>query len=555
MKIYDQNESFSILDWEGIDPQIAVPQKVEISEALSVFVDGYQFMPSFRAGIFDGKKYFFDMLPNGNMQIPKGLVQSVIKKFNKYLSEPYVAMNHPDPVTMEELQAFISTLDLPFSPRDYQVEAVLKTLNEARKINLMATSSGKSMTIYILMRWMMHKGHRGVLIVPNVGLVEQMLNDFKDYNFRDIDDFVHIIYAGKPKHFDKPITISTWQSTYRSKELFADLDYIFVDEAHLAKAESLQDILAVSEKCLFKVGFTGTLPKSFVDRFTLTATLGKSDKIITAQGLIERGYATPVHIVSLYMNYNDEDKKVVKKMTFQKETKFIEEHYARNNYLAKLAIQTTKKYGNTLMLYNTISHGEFLLKLVLQNKFGINEVSVLEKVTPKKLENALLENPEKIFTINPLTPKDKKLIMKHMSEAEMNERFDCLKNYNIYLIKGDVDGEIRNQIRGYVENTDDAIVIASYGTTSTGTSIKRIHNIILTASTKSSIRLNQSIGRGMRQHAEKSEMRLFDVIDDFSKKLSNGKIQNKNYALKHSFERLEEYLEQGYPIKEIEINL
>ena len=555
MKIYDKNESFSVLDWEGIDPTLAIQQKVEITEALSVFVDGYQFMPSFRAGMWDGKKYFFEMEPNGNIEIPKGLVQSILKKFNKYMSEPYHPLNLPEQVDLPEIWDFIRTLDLPFEPRDYQVEAVVKTLNEARKINVMATSSGKSMTIYILMRWMMAKGMKGVLIVPNVGLVEQMFGDFKEYNFKTMDEHVHIIYSGKEKHFDKPITVSTWQSTYKAKALFKGIDYIFIDEAHLAKADSLQEILAMSENCLFKVGFTGTLPKVHVERFTLAATLGKSEKIITAQGLIEAGYATPVEIISMYLNYQEAEKKLVKKMKYPQEIKFIEEHHGRNNFIAKLAVGATQKYGNTLILYNTISHGEFLLKLVLQNKFGLDSVSVLEKVTPMRLAKALELDPKMLFTINPLTPKDEKLILKHMTREEMNAKFDNLSKYNIYIIKGEIDAEIRNQIRGYVEDSNDAIVIASYGTTSTGTSIKRLHNVFLASSTRSSIRLNQSIGRGMRQHAEKSLMRIFDFVDDFSKKLKNGKIQNKNHTLKHSYERMDEYLEQGYPIKEKEIFL
>jgi superfamily II DNA or RNA helicase len=538
-----------------MDTKEALELKIKLTEVLSCFVDGYQFMPSYRAGVFDGKKYFFEMTSEGNMKIPKGLVQSIIKKFGNSMTNHYQPLRAPISVTTEQINDFIETLDLPFPPRDYQVEAVVKTINEARKICVMATSSGKSMTIYILMRFFLSLNMKGVLIVPNVGLVEQMFNDFSDYNYKTMDEDVHIIYAGKEKNFDKPITISTWQSTYKAKELFKDIDYIFIDEAHLAKGDSLSEILGASENCLYKVGFTGTLPKNHADRFSLTATLGKSEKIITAQGLIDRGFATPVNIINMYLNYPEEDKSLVKRMKYPQEIKFIEEHYQRNDYLAKLAIQATKKYGNTLMLYNTINHGEFLLKLVLQNKFGLENVQVLEKITKMRLEKALALEPEKLFTISPLTPKDRKLISKYMDESEIEAKFDNLSKYNIYLIKGEIDGEVRNQIRGFVENVDDAIVIASYGTTSTGTSIKRIHNIFLVSSTKSSIRLLQSVGRGMRQHTEKDMMRLFDFVDDFSHKTKTGKVQNKNHVLKHSYERLDNYIDQGFPIIEKEINL
>lgn len=91
------------------------------------------------------------------------------------------------------------------------------------------------------------------------------------------------------------------------------------------------------------------------------------------------------------------------------------------------------------------------------------------------------------------------------------------------------------------------------GTLSTGVNIKNLHNIMLCASTKSYVRVMQTIGRGLRLHASKDKMRLFDFIDDFSKKTKTGKIQNKNYMLKHSTERIEFYFEAGFPIKEKEI--
>jgi len=556
MKIYDQDESYSILDFSDMDVKDIMDLKISLVDALSCYVEGYKFMPQYRAGTFDGKKYFFDVLPDGNMRIPKGLVQSIIKLFRKHITEEYQPLRKPEYVSTEEIEQFVETLDLPFPPRSYQIEAVVKTINDARKICVMCTSSGKSMTIYILLRYFMSKGMKGILIVPNVGLVEQMFGDFKEYNFKNIDDFVHVIYAGKDKNFDKPITVTTWQSGMRMHEdNFAGLDYVFIDEAHLAKGDSLTALINASKNCLYKVGFTGTLPKVHADRFTLSATLGKSEKIITAQGLIDLGFATPVSIISMYLNYPEEEKKIVKKLKYQQEVKYIEEHYRRNNFIAKLAVHSTKMYGNTLLLYNTLSHGEFLLKLVLQNKFGLSNVQVLEKITKMRLEKALELDPEKLFTLTPLTPKDKKLITKYMSKEEMEEKFDTLSNYNIFIIKGDIDGETRNKIRALIEAVDDAILIASFGTVSTGVSIKRLHNIFLCSSTASSIRLLQSVGRGMRQHKDKSVVRLFDFIDDFSKKLKNGKMQNKNHVLKHSFNRLDDYIEQGFPIKEKEVDI
>lgn len=546
-----------------MDDSNALEIKLEMMESLSCYVEGYQFMPSYRSGVFDGKKHFFDMTPEMNIKIPKGLVQTVVKRFGKHLEEDYVPLVTVPETPMSELLEIVDDLNLPFEPYDYQLKAVHIALNDPRKILVAATGAGKSLILYMLMNAFMVKGMKGFLIVPNIGLAEQMRSDFIDYarNFENpeayVDNYLHLVYGGKEKHFDKPMTISTWQSAIRmDEESFLDLEYVCVDEAHLATGDSLQHLLSISSNCVYKIGLTGTLPKNYEHRFTLGATLGKSEPIINPQGLIERGLATPVSILMWYLNYTEEEKKLVKKMTYQKETKFIEEHYARNNFIARLAVQVTKKFGNTLMLYNTLSHGEFLLKLVLQAKFGV-EATLLSKVTPKQVEKLLNENPDidKIYTLTPLTPKDKKVLMKFFTPEEIEEKFDNLSKYNIYLIKGDIEGETRNEVRALIEKVDDAIVIATYGTASTGLNIKRLHNIFMCASTKSSVRLRQSTGRGMRLHGEKEMMRLFDFVDDFSKKLKNGKVQNKNYALKHSYERLESYFSDGFPITEKEIEL
>ena len=318
MIIKDLNESYSLLEFKDTeDLNTIMNQKLEIMEALSVFVDGHEFTPRFRAGVWDGKKEFYKIHPQG-LLIYKGLVQSVISKFNHFMTAEYIPLEPVPSVPEEVLREYIDTLNLPFPPRDYQFEAVFKAINEGRKTSVLATGSGKSLIQYIIMRWFAHTNRKGILIVPNVGLAEQMINDFREYNMGEelLQEMVHLIYAGKAKHFDLPITISTWQSTYKEKNLFNQLEYILIDECHLAKADSLQEILGNSNNCKYKLGFTGTLPKSYVDRFTLTATLGKSETIINAQGLIERGYATPVEIVLMYLNYSAEEKQLVKRMKY-----------------------------------------------------------------------------------------------------------------------------------------------------------------------------------------------------------------------------------------------
>jgi superfamily II DNA or RNA helicase len=125
-----------------------------------------------------------------------------------------------------------------------------------------------------------------------------------------------------------------------------------------------------------------------------------------------------------------------------------------------------------------------------------------------------------------------------------------LDDLNIFFIRGDVKGDKREEIRKMFELQDGGILIATYGTLSTGVNIKKIHNIHLASSIKSFITLNQSIGRGMRQHETKDKVRIWDYVDDFT-----SCRKKKNYILKHADERINLYLENAYPIIEKEIQL
>jgi len=560
LTIFDKDESHSIIQFNNNTDKEALELRMKLMDDLSVFVDGYKFSPKFRAGVWDGKKYFFKMLVDMSMQIPKGLAETISKRYSKELDRPYEAKTTPDFYSDADIKAHIESLNLPFPPYDYQENSLREVLNNPRRILVAATGSGKSLIIYLIMTFFEAHGKKGLLIVPNVGLAEQMRTDFLSYGMSPevADEKFHSIYAGKEKTFNKPMTVTTWQSAILMKsQEFNQLDYVLVDEAHLATGDSLNKLLNSSSNCLYKIGLTGTLPKTYEGRFTLSATLGKSKKIINAQGLIERGLATPVSIITVYLNYSINDKKKVKALkNFQKETKFIEEHINRNDFIARTAIQATKKYGNSLIMYNSISHGNLLLELILINKFNITDPVILEKVTPKKVKEAHIKSPDgkNLFVLTPLTKKDINNLGKVYNQNEI-DNIRILSDYHIYLIKGSIEGETRNEIRALLENVDDGMLLGSAATVSTGMNVRRIHNFFASSSTKSSIRLNQSIGRGMRLHDEKDMMRYFDFIDDFSTKTKSGRVTNKNYVLKHSYERLNEYIENGYSIKELEVEI
>jgi superfamily II DNA or RNA helicase len=128
----------------------------------------------------------------------------------------------------------------------------------------------------------------------------------------------------------------------------------------------------------------------------------------------------------------------------------------------------------------------------------------------------------------------------------------CEKNdptHSCYFVSGDVDGDERENIRGLVERSSDSIIVASFGTFSTGINIRNLHNIIFASPTKSRIRTLQSIGRGLRVSDTKVSCKLFDIADDLSLK------KNKNFTLSHLIERVRMYNEESFPYQIYTIKL
>ena len=113
----------------------------------------------------------------------------------------------------------------------------------------------------------------------------------------------------------------------------------------------------------------------------------------------------------------------------------------------------------------------------------------------------------------------------------------------IFFIHGGVDAEEREQVRSIVEKENDAIIVASYGTFSTGINIRNLHNVILASPSKSRIRVLQSIGRGLRTSDSKDAVTVYDIADDLKYKT------HTNFTLQHLLERLEIYNSENFNYK------
>lgn len=326
-----------------------------------------------------------------------------------------------------------------------------------------------------------------LLIVPTTSLIHQMSSDFESYGY---EGSIHKIYSGQEKDTDHNLTISTWQSLINtSKKWFDSFELVMIDECHLAQSKSLTSIMTKLDKCKYRFGFTGTLSDSKTHKLVIEGLFGSVRKSISTSELIEQKHLSNFNIKSIVLNYPDNIKKSVLVMDYQQEIDYIVRLNKRNLFISNLALSLK---GNTLLLFQYVDkHGKILYDLI------------------KSLD----------------------------------------PNRSVYFISGEVDGIERNKIRSIIENEVNSIIVASFGTSSTGINIKNLHNIIFSSPSKSRIKNLQSIGRGLRKSDTKSKCTLYDIADDFSLK------NKKNYTIQHFTERIKIYNEEGFNYKIYKVSL
>lgn len=457
----------------------------EISDFFTFNVANAHFMKHKRKGLqnWDGKIRLFNTF---NKKLLMGLVPTMVDfaKSNGYVVENRLPV---EKYSIDETWFKNIIKQLPHEIRDYQESSVHEMIKRQRSILLSPTGSGKSLMIYLLTRWALDniKG-KVLIIVPTVSLVHQMAGDFAEYSKHmkwDANSHIQTISGGSSKEFKGDIIISTWQSIYKLPEHhFKLVTSVVGDEAHLYKAKSLDTILKKCTNAKIRCGTTGTLDNIQINKLILQGIFGPAFKVASTKELQDLDYLSRLDIKLIRLKYPDNESSGICKLDYQDEVNHVVGDKRRNQFITNLARALP---GNTLILFNLVDkHGKVLHEML----------------------KASYDGP-------------------------------------VYFVHGQVKASDREDIRHLVETQDNAVVLASFGTFSTGVNIKRINNLILAGSTKSKIRTLQSIGRGLRLSEYKSGCNLYDICDDYTK----GK--NQNYLFKHSLERLQYYYEEGFPVK------
>ena len=452
----------------------------ELADYFTFEVPGAKFMPTYKNKYWDGKIRLFN-IQNGEIYV--GLLDKIIQfcKDHEYTYEfkkndYYGLPFEVNPTISKEGVKDYVTSISKYKPRDYQVDGIYDALKHNRKLLISPTASGKSLMIYGIVRYFVERNQNTLIVVPTTSLVEQMYKDFADYGW-DVGSYCHKIYAGKERDTDAQVIITTWQSIYKlPRKYFERFSVVVGDEAHQFKSKSLISIMTKLGNAKYRYGFTGTLDGTQTHKWVLEGLFGPSYKIIKTDELMKKGHVATLDINVLLLKHPPN-----KFETFEDEIQYIITHNKRNNFIRNLALDLK---GNTLILFARVEgHGEPLYNL-------INTNSIIER--------------------------------------------------HVFFVHGGVATEDRERVREITESENNAIIVASYGTFSTGINIKNLHNIIFASPSKSRIRNLQSIGRVLRKGSNKSKATLYDIADDISYK------SRRNYTLNHLIERIKVYNEENF---------
>lgn len=352
--------------------------------------------------------------------------------------------------------------------------------------SLLLSPTASGKSLIIYLLSMFYSG-KILILVPTISLVSQMQKDFYSYGYTGE---IHEIMAGAEKQSDKRVFISTWQSLYKlPADYFEQFEVIIGDEAHLYKSKSLTKIMTNLTKAKYRFGLTGTLDGTETHQLVLEGLFGPVYRVTDTKKLMDARHLADFKIKALVLEYPEGLKRLATNQKYHDEIDFLVTNEKRNNFIRNLAISLE---GNTLILFQYVDKHGAVLYEDIRRRVGERSVS---------------------------------------------------------FIHGGVDSRDREEVRSITENETNGIIVASFGTFSTGINIRNLHNIIFASPSKSKIRVLQSIGRALRLGENKETATLYDIVDDLSYR------DRQNYTLNHFTERMKIYNEEKFKYKMYNIKL
>ncbi len=485
-------------------------EKKQVELSLTKKIHNWYFHPLVKKKIWDGSINFIDKR-GPFWKIPVGLWSEVLEIGKEYKYEFHIEGIERLFLTdlkLEDFKAWVDEFfaDSDIEPRDYQIEAAWKIVKFRYSVSEIATSSGKTLISFMIFAFLKSQGYirKFLMIVPSTNLVIQGTEDFEDYGIDKIGSKIQQIGGGSKMREGCDVVIGTFQSLVKKdKEYFEEFDAIFIDEAHHTNSTSIKKIMSNCMHTGWRFGLTGTLTKrGSADHLTIQQYLGPVLVEISPDFLFRNNYATPVAIKVVILDWLSPEYK---------------------DKLAELKSSSEKMEGNDL--YNLER------KLVISNKARLNYI---------------------VDFINK-TSKNSLVLFQSVKDEYGRNIWNGIRETNAtkeaFYVDGDTNEQLREEYKSRMETGENKVLIATYGTFSTGISINNLHNIFLVESYKSEVLIKQSLGRGMRKMEGKEKVNIIDFVDDFS---TAG---YKNYLMKHSEARISIYRNENFDYKIFRITL
>ena len=488
-KVYGR---FTLIISKKNDVYVKVDTEPNIARELVDFftfeVPGARFMPTYKSRVWDGKIRLYNQMSG---EIYFGLVPYV----EEFAKRNDISIEYGEGVKNEgeHRDAVLGGFVRRVSPKSKGKSLQIRDYQMAAFVHAVRNNRSLSLSptasgksLIIYLLSRWYESNRVLILVPTTSLVEQMYSDFLDYGY--LEAKMQKIYQGHSREITKEVTISTWQSLYKMpRKYFEQFGCIIGDEVHLFKAKSLTNIMNKMHQTQYRHGFTGTLDGMQTHQLVLEGLFGSVNRVTSTKELMDKNTLAKLNIKCIVLQYPDADKKFMKGQNYQDEVDLLVRDERRNKFIVDL---TTHLKGNTLVLFQFVEkHGAVL--------------------------------------------------------------YDMMKDLDrkVFYVWGGTDTQTRENIREITEKEKNAIIVASYGTFSTGINIRNLHNVVFSSPSKSRIRVLQSIGRGLRQGTDKSTATLYDIADDLTWKTK------QNFTLRHFMERINIYNEEefDYEIKNLPI--
>jgi superfamily II DNA or RNA helicase len=469
---------------------------------LSCYAPQYWFARSFKNGRWDGKQRFFN---RKEKSFPTGLLQEVIDALNEWEVEVKTVDKRTGMVKFPNLATEEIVLSSGKTLRNYQVDAVKSVINNTycglpfqRGIINIATNGGKTVIAEALLDDIYDKipDNKCILFVTHSKEIAfQAKNSFEN------DLGIDVGFIGDGKWNCKRVTIALISTLYsRMKKNSPEYQKLvkstigFIgDEIHHSSSTSWYEVLETFTSASIRLGLTGTVEnEDEVKRLRLKSVCGDILVKISNEFLIQNGFSAKPECRLFRIDYPDIDNHM--------------RYFGQDGEAGQLSYSDTYQKGIVMNDYRN-----WIIAKLCEREFNSNH-QVL--VLVEHLEHGA--SIEKFLDV--INPEIKHLFL--YGELKSEERQTGLQ----LLKSGDVD------------------VIISTSILDEGVDVPNINSVIYARGGKSTRKILQGIGRGLRKKDDESALKFYDFMDYTSQ-----------YLLEHSLNRYKVLKKENFEIKKLSL--